>query len=438
MSFTFNWVSTPGQNNNFVNGSINSGSARAFLDDGQVDPFDSPLYICIPPISFEGGNAGAATLLDFARTIATCGLFSRVQNPARNYRGNQIGGGNFTLNGNPCGKYEFNVLPGGTTLTQETIATLFSDTNDISTWIVCKGNLTIPPYTVLTPTVNPEYDLPGTNSTPDPDAKRRLFMVVYVTGNLTFSDSTSIISMNARGGNTSGSGANISSFNIPIASNLRFGLDTNINPTIQSVGAAGGAVSLAGNGNPGDNAILSPNGSSLYTGGGGSGLTDVDGGTSGAGGAGSPFSGGTGGGSAVKGEIAPANASSLGGTGGSGSSGATVGGTGNPGGLGDNGGPSGLNGFDGTGGILIVIAEGTFVTDGLSPNIRACGIDGTNFDLQASGASGGGIIALIQSSTSGTFPETQAFGGTGGEASFGFNTGGNGGNGSAYNYGINS
>jgi len=263
-------------------------------------------------------------------------------------------------------------------------------------------------------------------------------MVVYVTGNLTFSDSTSLISMNARGGNTSASGANISSFNVPIASNLYYGISPNINPTIQSVGAAGGAVSLGGSGNNGANATASLNGSILYTGGGGSGLADVDGGTSGAGGAGSPFSGGTGGGSAAKGEIAPANASSLGGTGGSGSSGATVGGTGNPGGLGDNGGPSGLNGFDGTGGILIVIAEGTFVTDGLSPNIQACGINGTNLGLQASGASGGGIIALIQSSTSGTFPDTQPYGGTGGEASFGFNTGGMGGNGSAYNYGINS
>ena len=437
MSFTFNWVSTPGQNNNFVNGSINSGRARAFLDDGQVDPFDSPLYICIPPITFLGGNAGAATLLDFARTIVTSAP-TRVQNPGIDYRGNRLRGGTFTLNGNPCGNYEFNVLPGGTTLTQATIATLFSNTNDISTWVVCKGNLTIPASTYLTPTVNPDYVLPGTNSSPDPDAKRRLFMVVYVTGNLTFSASTSIISMNGRGGNTSASGANISSFNVPIASNLYYGISPNINPTIQSVGAAGGAVSLGGSGNNGDNATASLNGSILYTGGGGSGLADVDGGTSGAGGAGSPFSGGTGGGSAAKGEIAPANASSLGGTGGSGSSGATVGGTGNPGGLGDNGGASGLNGFDGTGGILIVIAEGTFVTDGLSPNIQACGINGTNFDLQASGASGGGIIALIQSSTSGTFPDTQPFGGTGGEASFGFNTGGSGGNGSAYNYGINS
>jgi hypothetical protein len=121
-----------------------------------------------------------------------------------------------------------------------------------------------------------------------------------------------------------------------------------------------------------------------------------------------------------------------GGTGGSGSTGSSVGGTGNPGGTG-----GGASGFDGTGGILIVIAEGTFVTDGLSANIVACGINSVASGDQASGASGGGIIALIQSSTSGTFPETKVYGGVGAEV-FGFNTGGMGGTGSTYNYGINS
>jgi len=423
MSFTFNWVSTPGQNNSFVNGSINGARARAFLDDGKVDPFDSPLYMCIPPTRFEGGNAGAATLLDFARTIATCGVFSRVQNPGVNYRGNQIGGGNFTLNGNPCGKYEFNVLP-STSLTQASIATLFSNTDDISTWIVCKGNLNIPTATVLTPTVNPTYTLPPTETSPDPDAKRRLFMVVYVTGTLTFTDGTSLILMNARGGNTSSTGANIGTFNIPIASNLYFG-GTNINPTIQSVGAAGGSAVTGTDGAVGQDAPPSIDGSVLYTGGGGSGnQTPAGPFYSGAGGSGSAFSGGTGGGSSGRASGAAAG-SSLGGAGGDGSTTSSVGGTGNPGGTGAT-----AAGNAGTGGIVIVIAEGGMVHDGFGTNILACGVDSLESGGQTGGASGGGIIALIQPLASNSFPETRKFGGAGG-------TGGSGGSGSAYNYGIN-
>ena len=261
-------------------------------------------------------------------------------------------------------------------------------------------------------------------------------MVVYVTGTLAFAGGTSVISMTACGGNSSSTGANISSFNLPIASNLYFGLDININPTIQSVGAAGGASSTAGSGITGDSPLGSLNGSILSTGGGGSGLADVDGGVSGAGGTGSPFSGGTGGGSAVKGETAPMNASSLGGTGGSGSSGSSVGGTGNPGGLGDNGGVSGLSGSDGTGGIVIVISEGTITGNG--GFVRANGVDSLALNYQAGGASGGGIVAIIKStSSSANLPSMQISGGVGADV-FGFNTGGFGGSGSAYNYGINS
>lgn len=435
MAFTFRWVPTPGQNNSFVTN--NNGTGRAIVNAQQY-PFNSPLYICIPPITFQGGDTGAATLYDFARTILTCETPTRVQNPGINYNGNPLStGGAFTLNGNPCGNYEYNVLAGGTTLTQAMVASLFSSSLDISTWIVVKGNLTIGSGVTLIPNVNPSYTAPGSNTSPDPDAKRRLFMVVYVTGTLTFADSTSIISMTACGGNSSATGANIGSFNAPIASNLYFGVfDTNINPTIQSVGAAGGIPSLAGSGITGDNALESLDGSSLSTGGGGSGLADIDGGVSGAGGSGSVFSGGTGGGSASKGNTAPSNASSLGGTGGNGSEGSTAGGTGNPGGLGDNGGVSGVSGSDGTGGIVIIISEGTIIGNG--GTVRANGVDSVALDNQAGGASGGGIVAIIKSTSSSTnLPSMQTYGGLGATV-FGFNTGGFGGSGSAYNYGINS
>ena len=438
MSFTFNWVSTPGQNNNFVNGSINSGRARAFLDDGQVDPFDSPLYICIPPITFLGGNAGAATLFDFAKLIATCGPSVTVSESANDYRGNRIQtGGQLTIDGNPCGNYEFNVLPSGTNLTQGPIATLFSDTNDVSTWIVCKGNLSIDTDATLIPTVAPEYTRPsmeGYTHPPDPNAKRRLFMVIYVKGQLIFA-LNSKISMSACGGNSSSTGANIASFNIPIANNLYYGEEETRNPTIQSIGGVGGVGVLDAPGNPGQSAAP-VDGSTLSTGGGGGG-SGVGGDevqhTSGAGGNGSPFSGGAGGGSATKfggGGTSATNGSSLGGAGGNGStfsaSGYPFGGTGNPAGTGD----LGNNGYNGTGGVLIIITEGGFAYE--DATIDANGVDGNGFSTDGGGASGGGIVAIIQP-TALDNPPTISVAGGGGQT----NACGIGGEGQTAKYGIN-
>lgn len=424
MAFTFNWVSTPGQNNSFVNQSINGGRATATVDNGQLDPFDSPLYICIPPTTFQGGNAGAATLFDFARLIATCGPTTTVQNPGTNYNGNRLStGGTFTLNGNACGNYEYNVLSGGTTLNQATVATLFSSTLDISTWIICKGDLTIPASVVLIPNVNPSYSAPATTTSPDPYAKRRLFMVVYVTGNLSISDTSSAISMTGCGGNTSATGANIGTFNIPIATNIYYsGL---VSPIIQNVGAAGGAAVTSANGNPGDNASTSVDASALYTGGGGSGNQNPAGANySGAGGSGSAFSGGAGGGSASRNTGATAG-SSLGGVGGSGSSGAnSVGGTGNPGGTGGI-----ASGSTGTGGVLVVICEGTISSGG--GTLRANGINSVISGSQEGGAAGGGIVAVIKSSST-TFTAVEVAGGNR------TNVGGPGGNGNSFTYGINS
>lgn len=425
MAFTFRWVSTPGQNNSFVNGSINSGRARAFLDDGKVDPFDSPLYICVPPITFAGGNGSAATLYDFARTLATCGVYSTVANPGTNYNGNKIPtGGTLTVNGNSCGNYEYNVLSGGTTLNQATVATLFSSTLDISTWIVVQGDLTIPASVVLIPNVNPSYSAPATTTSPDPYAKRRLFMVVYVTGNLSIGDSSSAISMTGCGGNTSATGANIGTFNVPIASNIYYFSTPNVSPTIQSVGGAGGAAVTSANGNSGDNAPVSVDGSALYTGGGGSGNQTAGANYSGAGGSGSAFSGGTGGGSATK-NTGATDGSSLGGVGGTGSGGASsVGGTGNPGGTG-----GAASGSTGTGGVLVVICEGTISSGG--GKLRANGINSVISGGQEGGASGGGIVAVIKSSST-SFTDVEVAGGN--RSSYG----GPGGIGSSYTYGINS
>jgi hypothetical protein len=430
MAYTFSWVPTPGQNNSFVTN--NNGTGRAIMNSEQY-PFNSPLYICIPPITFQGGDTDAATLYDFARTIATCGVDTTVQNPAINFNGNRLPtGGAFTLNGNPCGRYEYNVLAGGTTLTQAMVATLFSSSLDISTWIVVRGNLTIGSGVTLIPNVNPSYTAPATVTSPDPDAKRRLFMVVYVTGTLAFADSTSIISMTACGGNSSPTGANIGSFDVPIASSVYTvtGVGTNIvSPVISSSGGIGGA----GVNNPPSN-----NGSSFVqdafniecgTGGGGGGSAVGNNYFSGTGGNGSCFSGGSGGGSTTEYEGATAG-SNEGGAGGTGAPysdayGDTVGGTGNPGGTG-----SGTNGFNGTGGVVLVITEGAFDTGG---NIKANGVNGEDNGTVGGGASGGGIIVLIQSSSSNNYIPTREFVGGDGQT-----YGGNGGAGESKIYGINS
>jgi hypothetical protein len=430
MSFTFSWVSTPGQNNNFVNGSINSGRARAFLDDGNVDPFDSPLYICIPPITFLGGDAGAANIYDFAKLLRTCTL-TTVENPGIDYRGHTIKtGGALTLNDIPFGNYEFNVLP-TTLLDQATVATLFSNTNDKSTFIVVKGNLTIGANVTLVPTVNPSYTKPINPTQPDPDAKRRLFMVVYVTGNLTFANNSSLISMTACGGNSSAQGADIGFDPVPVASNVYYyngSSSSQISPQIQYLGGSGGAGVTNGSGNSGSAGTIGGDGSTISTGGGGSG-NQVGGADiySGGGGNGSAFSGGAGGGSSreLEGATAGSGFGAKGGDGApAGEDGGTVGGTGNPGGDG-----SSSSGNTGTGGVLIVICEGNLGTTG---RLRANGVDGaSNGGDQGGGASGGGIVVVIQPSSTGNIPTTTV---DGGNAS----PGGSGGAGNSVKYGINS
>ena len=396
MAFTFRWVPTPGQDNNFVNGSINGGRARAFLDDGKVDPFDSPLYICIPPIGFfEGGNASADSLYDFARTIATCAQTLTVQQPAVAFNGKRIGGGALTINGNPCGNYEFNILPGGTTLQQVNIPNLFSTANDLSSWIVCKGNLTVGSNVTLIPTVTSGYTRNDPTSTePDANALRRLFMVIYVTGNLTFGID-SLISMSACGGNSSSTGANIASFQVPVANNLTGGGSIAI-AAAGTTPTAPDPTTVAGIAGPGGSVILDGSVEIFSTAGGGSGYMVGTFGAlipPGSGGAGSPFSGGTGGGNTSRGLSGATSGSSLGGAGGNtapGSSG--TGGTGNPGGTGT------YSSLSGTGGVLIIIVGGSIIT----PNLGKVAANGVKSGpTNPGGASGGGII--LQLSGNGTY-----------------------------------
>ena len=258
-------------------------------------------------------------------------------------------------------------------------------------------------------------------------------MVIYVTGTLTFADSNSIVSMTACGGNSSPTGANIGSFDVPIASSVYTvtGGGTNIvNPVISSSGGVGGVGLNNGDGNYGNGFVADVTNVECGTGGGGGGSAVGNFNLSGDGGTGSCFSGGPGGGSTTGLSGATAG-SNEGGAGGSGAGNddqyyvLNVGGTGNPGGTGSD-----TNGFNGTGGVVVVITEGAFETGG---NIKANGVNGANNGTVGGGASGGGIIVLIQNSSSNNnIPTLQVTGG--GTAGYG----GFGGAGESKKYGINS
>jgi hypothetical protein len=459
MAYTFSWVPTPGQNNSFVTN--NNGTGRSIINSEQY-PFNSPLYICIPPITFQGGDTDAVTLYDFAKTIATCGVDTTVQNPGINYNGNRFVGGAFTLNGNPCGRYEYNVLPTTVFNQQSDIYNLglFSGVNDsVSNFIIVRGDLTIGNGTndvVLIPTQTNGYTQPS-RGTPDPNVIRKLFMLVYVTGNLIVNDK-GIISMNGCGANTDTTGANISSFTLPIANNI-FASDGGLITTIQMLQAgSSGGIGTACNNNsfagptntePFSDAFgingtstqsgVGPTYINLTTAGGGAGgtaITATGGETPGDGGSGSPFSGGSGGGSINNSSAVNAtNGSSRGGQGGRGAGGDdyNFGGTGNPGG--QPLGARGAAGNSGTGGVVIVICEGTVTAS--SGSISASGINGNG--TLVSGASGGGgsgggaIIQVVNTHSSASIPPNTVT-----TILAGYNPGGVGGAPSSVVVGINS
>lgn len=273
--------------------------------------------------AFTGGGTppvGSGTdILSFARTLATTYETSDLE---------PTDGGALTLNGQSMGSYEVTARKADTTISSFTASDWFTSTKDTtSSWIIVNGNLTINSGQTLIPPV------------------RKLFTVVYVTGNLTVNGS---ISMTARGANHSGTG---DSGGATTAVAIRIGtgtFSTVVNPQIPATGGAGGAVRSTTGAN---NGTTGTNGGS---GGGGSGYA-FSGGTAGSGAAGTAFSGGPGGGGAYGGT--GGNAVENGGAGGNGSqqSGVLVtGGAGNPGGT-----LKAYAGGDGTGGTLIVIVEGS-------------------------------------------------------------------------------
>ncbi len=342
---------------------------QAINDVGYCSPFafTSTLFFGTPPFS------AGASLLAHARALAAG--FSTDISPVQNVTP-------LTINGELVGTYEYTVKSSSTTISSFTASDWFTSTADTnSSWIIVKGDLTIDSGQTVIPAV------------------RKLFTVVYVTGDLTVNGS---ISMTARGANHSGTGVS-GGYTAPV--NIRIGTGTfgaTTNPQIPATGGAGATRRTTSGQNPG---TAGANGG---TGGGGGGyfFGSQTVGWAGAGAAGTCFSGGAGSGGAynsnngvsVYGEDGGAN----GGAGGAGAGDQIA-----PGGSGNPLGPgyyfsvpdSRANGGEGTGGTLIVICEGTLSGSG---TIAAQGVATNNFSGLTGGGSGGGSLTVLYGANPGT------------------------------------
>ena len=286
--------------------------------------------------------------------------------------------GALTINSLSVGNYDLCVVNGNTTVSSFNASDWFTNTQDThSAVIVVLGNLTINLGQTFTPSV------------------RKLFTLLYVTGNLVLNGT---ISMTARGANHSGTGT---SGGATTAVAIRIGTGTFSavsNPQIPAAGGAGGPAKANGSFN---NGSAGTNGG---TGGGGTGES-ISGTIAAAGSAGTCFSGGTGSGGALGGASQAGEAN--GGKGGNSSGAVAGGGTGNPGGTGSS---SQYNGLSGTGGTLIVIVKGTmsgngsFVSNGTTV-VRPPG-------STAGGGSGAGSVNILYGTDSST-TTTVATGGAG-------------------------
>jgi len=207
------------------------------------------LIVNIPPqIKFQaafeqGANYTAPSIYDFCRQI----MYSWYPN----FTSNHVSG-SLTINGLNVGNTDFLVLP-SQTIDQTNNDLLFTSTQDTaSAMIFVKGDLTIAAGRTLTPPV------------------RKLFTVLYVSGNLTMTDDSSTISMTQRGANHSG-GPGSDGFVAPVRINI------SSNVAISATGGAGAARNdytypgEALGGTNGDTTLAS-----LSTGGGSGGFLDSE------------------------------------------------------------------------------------------------------------------------------------------------------------------
>ena len=314
------------------------------------------------------GNLNAGSILSGARFL------SNNTTPT----GGPVTAGTVTINSQSMGSFDY-ITTGTTTISSFTNSDWFTTTDDTrSAWILVKGDLTINSGQTVIPT------------------NRKLFTVIYVTGNLVVNGS---ISMTRRGANHSGTGTS-GGYTAPV--DIRIGTGTFsavTNPQIPAAGGAGGSTRST----TGTNAGTA--GSNGGTGGGASGNKSSLGstiGTAGAGAAGTCFCGGGSGGSVyntgVGGPYTGGDAVANGGKGGDGGGqGAgnqvAIGGAGNPGGTGYYFGSadSRADGVTGLAGVLIVICEGSLSGSG---SIVSDGTPAGSFGANGTGGGGGSVNVL--------------------------------------------
>jgi hypothetical protein len=307
--------------------------------------------------SFFGGDVSSASILTAARTIVNG---EKTSTP--------LTGGTLTINGESVGSYDYKVA-NTTTVSGFSASDWFTSTQDTrSSWICINGNLTINSGQTFIPSV------------------RKLFTVIYVTGNLVINGT---ISMSARGANHSGTGTS-GGYTAPVDIRIGTGSFSSggaiSNPQIPATGGAGAPRRIATTGTSSDN-------------GWNTGTAGTDGGTGGAGGGylfsaplnsyagkggdGTCFSGGSGSGSCFGSATPSADAGENGGAGTAGVGSTPVGGSGNP---------PGSQGGTGTGGVIIIICEGALSGSG---NVISQGVSTTSIGGITGGASGGGSVNVL-------------------------------------------
>lgn len=326
-----------------------------FLQNNQKIP--SRIFSRIPSLPPAAPLGVSSDIFSFARTLLS--TFS-------NFDVAPSVGTALTVNNQSIGTYEYTTRKNSTSISSFNASDWFTSTKDtVSSWITVNGDLTIDAGQILTPSV------------------RKLFTVLYVSGNLICNGT---ITMTGRGSNHSGTGDS-GGFIAPVDIRIGSGTFTSVtNPQIPSSGGTGGSGITEDNSR--NNGVDGSNGG---TGGGGSG--GKFGGTrSGTGSAGTCFSGGTGGGGTSAGTSS--NGATNGGAGGDFSGTQASGGTGNPGGSIE----SPYKGGNGTGGTLIVIVGGTLFGNGTISANGVAGSGGTG--TAGGGASGGGSVTVLYGSDS--------------------------------------
>lgn len=210
-----------------------------------------PLAVAPPAIEFRpaflaGQQYTAPHLYEFARK-ATKEWF-----PPDNFTKTDISG-SLLINGLNVGKIEFKVLP-SQTVTNDMMNSIFTTNPDTyAAGLFVKGNLQIGetlsgPCTLQPPT-------------------RKLFTIIYVTGDLILASPYSKISMSQRGANHSGTGV---SAGLTTEVNIQVGPNTKI--SANGGAGANGPNANDGTSNQGSNGSTDQNG--LQTGGGGGGWWD--------------------------------------------------------------------------------------------------------------------------------------------------------------------